>query len=130
MIGEIVPVVMIPRYTSFLGPGTYTTVPMLVSDYKSVVLEFWCGYVQAQPSGALSTATFEEAFDAELPDGAWVTLATKTEVDQNTQSLLNLTFTRRYFRVRFVLTADSNGLVGFTCWAAGSLQKRVPEEHT
>lgn len=122
MIGEIVPLVMIPRFTSYLGEGTYTTVPLDVSDYEGATLEFWRGQLRSPGTGTF-TAYFEQASEPWADDTLWNVLATVTSA--NASSLETLTFSRfPYFRVRIVLEDATYHAVGVTCWAAGFLRKR------
>jgi hypothetical protein len=128
MKGELVPVVMIPRYTSFVGEGSYITTPLLVSDFADGTLELWTGFIYPA-AGASFTVYFEEAFDAELPTSGWISCTSiSPPTTQNSQVYVPLAFSKRYFRIRIVLTPDSTyGLVAITCWAAGSFQKRIPD---
>ena len=61
MAGLYVPLVMIPRYSTYAGPSTtFATVGMDVSDYDKAILSFW------RSSGAnLATfvINFEESMD-------------------------------------------------------------------
>lgn len=128
MKGELIPLVMLPRYTSYLGEGTYTTVPLEVTDFAGAALEFWRGPLAGKPQGATFAAYLEEAVepspDPADPDG-WKVLASTTADDAT--SLLKVAFSRRYLRFRVVLVADlTNGLAAITCWAAGSLERRMP----
>ncbi|MEJ2202960.1 MAG: hypothetical protein P8170_02490 [Gemmatimonadota bacterium] len=38
MAGELVPLVLIPRYTSYVGDGTFTTIAMDVTEYESAIV--------------------------------------------------------------------------------------------
>ena len=123
MIGELVPVVMLPRFTSYLGEGTYTTVPLDVSDYEGASLEFWRGKLRSPASGTFN-AYFEEASEPTMPNDRWTQLASYSTADASV--LVPLVFTKKFFRIRIELTDATNHGVGITCWAAGSLQKRIP----
>lgn len=130
MKGDLVPVVMIPRFTSYVGEGTYTTVPMDVSGFKSATLEFWRGLLHGTVGQVSFNAHFEEAAQPSPPSASdWVALISPISAP-NTSSLLPLTFTRQFFRIRIELATsdDTNNLAAITCWAAGSLEKRIPLE--
>jgi hypothetical protein len=134
MIGPLVPVTMVPRFTSFVGPGTYVTVPLDVAAYESIALEYWRGVLGFDPSsGSPATrpsfaAYLEEAHDAYLPDADWATLWSTTT--PNASGLVQVDLTRRFLRLRVVLASKTNpsvdNLVAITCWAAGSLVRRIP----
>ena len=124
MTGELVPLVMIPRFTSYVGAAIYTTVPLEIAEFSGAAIEFWRGPLAGKAQGATFRGVLEEAFDLSVPD-AWTTLVSTTTDD--TTGLMKVTFTRRYFRIRIELVADStNGIAAITCWAAGSLERRVP----
>ena len=123
MIGEIVPVVMLPRFTSYLGEGTYTTVPLDVSEYAGAAIEFWRGKLRSPATGTFA-AYFEEASEPWGSDGAWSTLDDFSTADAS--DLVEVEFSKKYFRIRIVLTDSTYHAVGITCWAAGSLQRRIP----
>jgi hypothetical protein len=123
MIGELVPLVMIPRFTSYIGEGEYATIPLDVSGYAKATLEFWRGDLQAKQTGADFKAHFEEASEADAAE--WTALVTPIE-SVKTNSLVAVSFSRRFFRIRIELgNSDTGGLVAITCWAAGSLERRV-----
>jgi len=121
MKGELVPVVMIPRFTSYLGVGTYTTVPLDISDFESITMEFWRGKLR---SGTF-TAYLEQASEPWEDNSLWSALSTINTAD--TSSFEDLTFSKvPYFRIRIVLADPTFLASGITCWAAGFLRKRIP----
>jgi hypothetical protein len=128
MKGELVPVVMIPRFTSYVGAGTYTTIPIDVSGFKLATLEFWRGQLLGTVGDVSFEANFEEASQADPPSiNDWHALVTAITAP-NDSDLLTLEFTRQFFRVRIAMSygAASNKLTALTCWAAGSLERRIP----
>lgn len=126
MLGELVPLVMIPRFTSYVGEASYTTVPMDISGFSGAALEFWRGQLAAKVQGATFNAYLEEAFDLSLPEAEAWTVLDSTDVDDAT-AVFKVAFTRRYFRIRIVLVADlTYGIAAITCWAAGNLERRIP----
>ncbi len=134
MIGELVPLVLVPRFTSFMAPGTYITVPLEVSEYATARIQIWLGPLAFDPgSGQASqrphvTVTIEEAFEAQLADSAWVSLWSGGT--PGASSFATLTLARRYLRVKVVLQAKTNpsddNLAAITAWIAGSLERRIP----
>ena len=41
MAGELVPLVLLPRYSTFSGAHSFTTIGMEVSDYSSAIVNVW-----------------------------------------------------------------------------------------
>lgn len=127
MIGELAPVVMLPRFTSFVGGGTFTTAPLDVSEFSKVYLEFWRGELagsQLSPAAAFS-AQLEEASDPNPPGGTWTPLGSAITA-VNTYTLEERTLTKRFFRIRIVLDLGNGGVGAITCWAAGDFERRIP----
>ncbi|MCK6479532.1 MAG: hypothetical protein HUU06_11265 [Planctomycetaceae bacterium] len=127
MTGESVPFVLIPRFTSYVGEGTYTTLALDVTAYSGARLEFWrgklLGFVDTMPVATFE-ATFEEANQADAPEAAWTGIGAVIDTPDD-NDLVSLEFTKRYFRVRIVLVDSSANRVALTCWAAGNLVRRI-----
>jgi hypothetical protein len=121
MIGQLVPVVLLPRFTSFVGSGSFTTVPMNVEEYETGTVIFWRGKLVGGAASNPFTAYIEESHDAQL----WVPLGPGaiTTSDRSDDYLILLK--RRWLRVRVELAADTNSLAGISLWMAGSLVGRV-----
>jgi len=43
MAGELVPLVLLPRYSSYVGASTFTTIGMEVTDYANAIVNVWRG---------------------------------------------------------------------------------------
>lgn len=128
MKGELVPLLMLPRFTSYVGPATYSTNPLDVSEYARANLEFWRGELagsQVSPTPSTFTAHFEGASEPDPAGGAWSAIVTAI-TSVNTYGIVELPLNRRFFRIRIVLTATPAGLCAITCWAAGNLERRIP----
>ena len=121
MIGELVPVVMLPRFTSYVGPGTFATAPLGVEAFSGGEVTFWRGPLVGGAATSPFTAYLEESHDALV----W-TLAFPTAVTQvNRSDSCAMPFTKRWFRVRVVLAANASGVVGISLWMAGAFVRRV-----
>ena len=126
MTGELVPAVLLPRFSSFVGPGSFVTVPLDVTQY-----EVFDGFFGRGPlvGGAASNpflVYFEESHDA----NAWTQCITAPAQPMDATDLpaaISVTIHRRWLRVRVELLADANGVVAVTLWLAGGLQRRVLE---
>lgn len=121
MTGEMVPFAPLPRYTTYIGPGTYATAPVDLSAYEGAVLSFGRGPLVAAGTVFGFTTYFEVSHDALV----WTADISEDVPDETTALVVPLL--KRWFRVRTVLeTDDPAGLVAITLWATGSLKKRVP----
>ncbi len=129
MAGEYVPLVMLPRYSTFVGvppvltppdpkPG-FKTVAMDVSDYKTAVLQVWRARLV---TGNTIKATAEESTD----QVTWTTCAGTNcfEFDPGpfTEGQVTATLKKRWFRLRVEL--GGSPFPQATCWAVGFLEER------
>lgn len=114
MSGELVPLIMVPRFTGYLGAGTYVTAPLGVDGYDTARLTLWRGpLIGTSPT---VTLILEESQDAER----WYALDQTTGGGKSSD--LDVGLTRRWLRLRIVLSGTN---AGFTCWATGTLQRRL-----
>lgn len=123
MSGIYIPLVMIPRFTSYVGDGDYRSVLLDVSEYAAFVLSVWRGpLVKGVGTGAGLSLTFEDSDDAEV----WTTVSgTSAIVTADASSVVSAELTKRWLRVRLELTEDSTDhAVALTCWAMGHLVRR------
>jgi hypothetical protein len=114
MAGQAVPLVVIPRYTSYVGANVFSTVPLEVTDYSMAHVTFWRGRCPTAFS-----AVFEESHDALVWFHALGTTITSVDRSDN----LHIPLTRRWFRVRITLST-----LPITCWASGLLERRLAEK--
>ncbi len=122
MVGELVSVAMLPRCTAYVGPGTYTTVPMLVEEFVSATLTFWRGVLVGGAATDPFRAYFEESHDAQT----WTTAPpTQPVTTTNASAGYPVDFTKRWFRIRVELAANAGGVVGISLWMAGTMVRRV-----
>lgn len=108
MQGEMVPVVLIPRFTSFRAGSDYDTAPLDVTAYDRLVV--MVGF--SAQTGTDPSFTFQDSHDGVT----WFTLDTVT----SSPTEVRVDLTRRWLRVYVELSADV-----VTCWCAGSLRRRV-----
>ena len=115
MKGTLMPVVVLPRYTSLLGGGTFTTVPVDVSEYSAATLTLWRGYTAL---GGSFTAYFEDSHDAL----EWTVLnGSGSDPGANASVIVRFDLSRRWLRARVVLASTDSA----TCWVVGALEERV-----
>lgn len=120
MIGALVPVVMLPRFTSYVGAGTFTTVPMSVEALDNAMLTFWRGPLIGGAASNPFGANFEESHDAVTWSEAAPPVTTANAIGGYA-----VPFRKRWFRIRVVLAADANGVVGISLWMVGGAERRV-----
>ena len=109
MQGSMVPVVLLPRFTTFVGAGSFATAPLDVTEFDRLVVDFGRGAISG---GGTMTCEFQDSHDCVN----WFAL---DSVGSAADVRINLT--RRWLRV--VITLGSGQAV--TCWCAGQLRRRV-----
>jgi hypothetical protein len=124
MVGELVPVVMLPRFTSYVGQGSFPTVPLDVEAYEFATVTFWRGPLVGGAASNPFRVYFEESHDAQTWTSAFTT-PTPPVTTANATGSFTVVFAKRWFRIRTELLADVNGVVGISLWMAGGLQRRV-----
>ena len=132
MAGEFVPVVMVPRYTSYVGGGQagvsgsqYMTIGMDVSAYQSATLSVWRSKLLG------STPTLKFFFEESSDQVTWSTCANTSSSGEQpasaeTEYQYSPTFKKRWFRVRIELATASPypADAAATCWVAGFFEQR------
>lgn len=114
--GELVPLVMLPRYSTFHGATDFTTIAMDVTEYQNAILNVWRG-----PSAGTFGITFEESTDQDT----WKTCDNTTALSDpgaGLEAQYTAYLNRRWFRVK-VTVGGTNPSV--TCWAVGYLESRL-----
>ena len=115
MAGELVPLVLIPRYTTLAGDSTFTTVAIDVTAFEKAIANTWRG----KASAAGFSIKFEESTDQE----SWTTCTNGTGGDpgSETEAQYTPTLTKRWFRASVTLTGTDPVI---TCWCLGFLELR------
>lgn len=124
MIGELVSVVMLPRFTSYVGPGSYATAPLNVEEYFVATLTFWRGPLVGGAAVNPFRVYFEESHDAVAWTDAFTT-PTPPVITAGTWDSYTVVLWKRWFRIRTELLADVSGVVGISLWMAGGMELRV-----
>lgn len=109
MQGQMVPVILLPRFTSFAGLGVYETAPLEVTEYDRMVVVLGRNVVAIDAA----TVTFQDSHDGV----EWFDLHTESGV-----GTVDVTLTRRWFRLTIELENDASYV---TYWCAGQLRRRV-----
>ena len=121
MAGEIVPLVMIPRFTTYVGEATFTTVALDVSEFGAVQLATWLGPLVGG-AGASVDARLEASEDAEV----WSALMPMVPAGTDAHSVVHAGLPLRYLRAKLWMTADASDVAAITCWSTGFLERREP----
>jgi hypothetical protein len=117
MAGELVPLVLIPRYTTFSGATTFVSVGMDVTEFEKAIANVWRGPLSG--SGATFATSFEESTDQD----SWSTCTNGSGGDPgaNLEAQYSPELKKRWFRYKLVLTGTQPSV---TCWAVGFLEQR------
>jgi len=119
MAGVLVPVVMMRRFTTLVGVGSFSTVAIEVKDYEKAILSAWRGPVLF---GATASFNVEESTDQK----DW-TLCSGASADwdpgEDTEGQVTATLTKRWLRVRAAQAGPSPRV---SCWVLGFLERREP----
>ena len=121
MKGATVPLILLPRYTSYVGTSGYffTTVPMDVTEYEGGTFYLWRG--KALGGSPAVWVWVEESTDAETWTLVGSAPAKIVTVEDNRQRV-DLAFQKKWFRLRIELQGTD---VAVSCWAIGTLTTRV-----
>ncbi|MCK6479533.1 MAG: hypothetical protein HUU06_11260 [Planctomycetaceae bacterium] len=120
MAGQLTPLVLIPRYTTYSGSQDFTTIGMDVTAYQTVIVNFWR---PALIGGGTDIAVyFEESTD----QNSWSECAGSPSQPvnplPNQETQYSYTLSKRWFRLRLVLPNTTNVV---TCYAVGFLEERL-----
>ena len=121
MAGELTPLVLLPRYTTYAGASDFVTIAMDVSDYQKAIINLWRGILL----GGSPTITFscEESTDQVFWTPCAGTNVTAFDPGQADEKQATATLAKRWFRLKVALTGSSPGPAA-TCWAVGFLEQR------
>ena len=124
MAGELVPLVLIPRYTTYCGGNAteFVTIGMDVTQYQKAILQVWRGAIAGtSPDFNLSC---QESSDQVNWTACAGTNVTDYDPTADTEGQAEATITKRWFRVKLTLSATETDNV-VTCWVVGFLEERL-----
>lgn len=124
MTGSLVPIVVLPRFTSYVGAGSYTTEPLPMEGFDKGRVTFWRGPLVGGAASDPFRTYFEESQDAVTWTEAGTT-PSQPVTAANTVGGFEVLFRKKWFRIRVELAADANGVVGISLWMVGELEQRV-----
>ncbi len=116
MAGELTPLVLLPRYTTYTGAHDFTTIGMEVTDYSKAIVNFWRGDLAG--AGTISV-TFQESTD----QNTWSTCSSggPNSPTADTEFQYAPELNKRWFRIKVSVTGTDPYV---TCWAIGFLELR------
>ena len=120
--GQLVPIVLFPRFTSLLGATTFYGFAYDVRAYSAVRVTMWRGPLVGDPS-----ATFKFYFEESTDRVNWVACngtASGEDPGENAESQGSFAVTHRWFR-SLVTMQGLSPPPGVTCWAQGFLFQRL-----
>ena len=116
MLQTTVPVVLLGRYSTFAGTGTFTGLPVDVTEFDSIELNVWRG---ALPAGV----SFAFKLEASLDGDNWSNLI-QGDPGTNTEVLYDQSL-KAFPWIRTVVTLSTTGTHPVaSCYAVGLLIKR------
>jgi len=126
MAGELTPLVLLPRYTTYVGASTgtvgkeYVTIAMDVTEFQTAIVNSWRGkMLGTSPTFGL---TFQESSDQVNWTPCAGTNVSAYDPGEELEGQSTATLTKQWFRVKVVLGGTSPA---GTCWAAGFLERRL-----
>ncbi len=121
MAGELVPLVMFPRFTTLVGDSVFVTVGMDVTNFSSAIVNVWRGALIGT-----GTPGVKFYFDESTDQVTWTTCSGTSGSGQapsaGNEAQYTATLTKRWFRIRAELGNADNAV---SCWAVGFLEDRL-----
>ena len=117
MAGELVPLVLWPRYSSFVGANTFTTIGMEATDYSKAIVNVWRSTMIG------TSGTFAVSFEESTDQLNWTTCTGGSTADPgaDTEAQYSPEITKRWFRIKVVTTGTN---IAVSCWAIGFFEMR------
>ncbi len=119
MAGKSVPVVIVPRFTSYMGAMTSLSEPTPIAASAGIGLTLWCGPLHGSGGSLAMVVSIQESNDGETfvdcAGGPWVVPSAGNE------SFLTATFSMAWMRFVVLLNGTTPAV---TCWASGAFELR------
>jgi len=120
MPGELTPLVLLPRYTTYAGASEFVTIAMDVTEYSSALVNCWRGKLLGD------SPTFLMVFEESSDQVNWTACDEMDPFDPTEEHEVQKapSFTKRWFRIKVTLGGALASPVA-TCWAVGFLVGRL-----
>ena len=118
MAGQLIPVVLMPRFTCLSGADTFRTIAMDVTPYSSGLLSVWRSPLLG------SSPTFAFLFEESSDQVTWTACTispSETDPGADDETQYTVTLKKRWLRVAITL---GGGSPVATLWIAGFLEER------
>src|SRR5262245_21857196 len=113
MAGQRVPLILLPRYSTYAGvpittTGTigvafFSTIAMDVTPYSSASVAVWRGKLVGSTTPGITFA-FQESMDGVN----WTTIGSTFDPTENVEEQKSVTITKRYLRITVLLGGADN----------------------
>ena len=120
MAGKNVPVVLIPRFTSYVGGGRFYSLPIPVAAYDTIVLDFWHGVINGTPLVGMNLY-LDESTDGSAWDPTSGTPILSPYPPAPGEAQFRHSLTKAWFRIGIELMGADPAV---TCWATGFFELR------
>jgi len=119
MAGQLVPVVMFPRFTGLIGATTYNSLAIDVAAFSELKISIWRSPIVSNAGSGAFSASVVESIDRD----SWEDAGSTQHVDPGTNFEQQYVFplSRRWMRMQIVLGGTDPAT---TLWASGFLVKR------
>lgn len=124
MIGQLTPLILVPRFSSYMGAADYVSSPIDVTAYVDAYVTVWRGrLLGTSPAFKFYVQTSTDAItwaDIDLDPGVahWI------DPGFDTPRAIAFVCLYRFIRAKVTLEGTSPAV---TCWASGFVQNRVEE---
>lgn len=124
MIGQLTPLILVPRFSSYMGAADFVSAPVDVTAYSDAYVTVWRGLlVGSSPAFQFYVQTSTDAitwtdFDLRPGIAPWV--------DPGFDTALAISFPCMYRWIRAKVRLEGTS-PAVTCWASGFVQNRVEE---
>ncbi len=120
--GTLVPIVLFPRYTTFVGAtgSEFETLPVDVSPFEGARITLWRAAMQGTSSPA-AKFHFDESTDRNEWTACEGTPSGGTEIGTDVEVVVAFAPRRKWFRLRVHLVGTNPAV---TCYAQGLLVRR------
>jgi hypothetical protein len=120
MAGELVPFVLVPRFSSYVGADAFYTIAMDVTEYENAIVNIWRGkLIGTTPTLAF---TFQESSDQVTWSTCAGTNVNAYDPGVDTEGQAVATLSKRWLRLKVNLGGTDPAA---TCWAVGFLEQRL-----
>ena len=119
MAGELTPLVLLPRDTTYAGQDDFYTIGIDVTRFSSAIVNIWRGKLLG------TTPTIGFTFQESADGYNWTNCAgvgPGVDPGQDQELQYTATLAKQWFRVKVTLGGTSP--IG-TCWAVGFLEERL-----